>query len=74
MADFKTTVMRFTSRASVKIKDSYFTFEATIEKQCPDEFTEQEYIEAKDKLWAEVNEEVNLQVNDCVEELSKPKK
>ena len=64
MAEFKTTSIRFTSRASIKINDSYFTFESTIEKQCPENFTENEYKEAKEQLWNEVNSEIDAQIID----------
>ena len=61
---FKTTSIKFTSRASVKIGDSYYTFEATIEKQCPEEYTEDEYNEEKKKLWSEANSEVDTQIEE----------
>ena len=46
---FNTTSIKFTSRASVKIGDSYYTFEACIEKQCPESYTENEYEDAKNE-------------------------
>ena len=69
MDKFKTTSIKFTSRASVKIKDNFYTFEAVIEKECPKEYTEEEYIDAKTKLWEEANAEVDGQINDIIEYL-----
>lgn len=66
---FKTTEIRFTSRSSVQIKGNYFTFEATITKQCPENYTDEEYIAAKQLLWDECNAEVDNQINDLQEYL-----
>lgn len=64
MDEFRTVTMRFTSRASVQIKGSYYTFEACIEKQCPENYTENEYDEAKKALWSEANGEVDTQIEE----------
>ena len=64
MNDFRTTSIKFTSRASVRIKDNYYTFEATIEKQCPEEYSENEYLQAKQDLWDECHSEVDKQVEE----------
>ena len=61
---FKTTSIKVTSRASVKIGDSYYTFEACIEKQCPEEYTDEEYTDAKKALWSEANAEVDNQIEE----------
>ena len=74
MAEFKSTSIRFVSRASVKLGDNYFTFEAEITKQCPETFTEEEYIDAKSKLWDEVNGEVDNQIADIRSMLQNRKK
>lgn len=60
--EFKTKTIKFSSRTSIKKGDSYFTFEATIEKECPEECTENEYNEAKHQLWDEVNAEIDNQI------------
>ena len=73
MEDFKTTSIRFTSRASVKIRDNYYTFEATIEKQCPENYTLDDYEQAKHDLWNEANNEVDTQINDVVDMLKNHK-
>lgn len=66
MSKFKTTGIRLTSRASVKIGDSFFTFEACEEKQCApeiaDTITEEELAEERAKLWDLVNAEVDNQI------------
>lgn len=73
MAEFKTASIRATSRSSIKIGESYFTFESTIEKICPDNYTENEYNEAKAALWDEVNGEVDNQVIELQEYLKNKK-
>ena len=66
MSKFNTTSIRLTSRASVKINDSYFTFEACEEKQCDPELaktlTDDELAEERQELWDLVNNEVDKQI------------
>ena len=66
MNKFSTTSIRLTSRASVRIGESYFTFEACEEKQCDPEIartlTEEELKEEREKLWDLVNSEVDNQI------------
>ena len=66
MSKFSTTSIRLTSRASVRIGESYFTFEACEEKQCDPEIastlTEEEIAEERTKLWDLVNSEVDNQI------------
>jgi len=69
MSEFKTTSIKFTSRSSVKIRDNYYTFEATIEKQCPENYTTEDYETAKYNLWDEVNREIDGQITELVEYL-----
>ncbi len=73
--DYKTVSIKFTSRASVKIRDNYYTFEATIERQSatPELISNEEYETAKRDLWDEVNAEVDNQVQDIVELLKSRK-
>jgi hypothetical protein len=54
--------IKFTSRASVKIKDSYYTFEATIERTVPEGIDDEGYDNFKHDLWNEVNGEVDTQI------------
>lgn len=54
--------IKFTSRASIKIKDNFYTFEACIERSLPDDISESDYIDAKQKLWDEVTNEVDEQI------------
>ena len=51
--------IKFTSRASVKIKDNFYTFEACIEKTVPEDV---DYKVFKQDLWDEVNDEVDKQI------------
>lgn len=66
MSKFNTTSIRLTSRASIKINDSFFTFEACEEKQCApeiaDTITEEELAQERAKLWDLVNAEVDKQI------------
>lgn len=59
----KTTTIRATSRASVKIKDSFYTVEWCEERTIePDDTIEEE----RKKLWDTCNSEVDLQIEDIV--------
>lgn len=52
-----------TSRASVKIGDSYFTFEATEEHTVPDTVEDaDDFSEFKDAIWEDVNDAVDQQI------------
>ena len=79
MSEFKTTSIKFTSRASMQLTNpktkntSYYTFEATIEKSVPDDCTKNEYEEAKRQLWEECNAEVDNQLLETVEYLKNVK-
>lgn len=64
MNEFKTKTLKVSSRASVKIGDSFYTFESTIEKTVPDDYTEEEYLDVKRKMWDEANADVDNQIND----------
>lgn len=75
---FKTTSIKFTSRASVKIGDSYYTFEATEERSIDNEKLSSELNEREQQiqderiaLWDTVNAEVDSQIEDTVEFLKK---
>lgn len=60
--------VKFTSRASVKIGDSYYTFEACLEKSVPED---KDYEEFKRNLWDEANAEVDNQIAETLEFLKK---
>ena len=66
MSKFNTTSIRFTSRASVRIGESYFTFEACEEKQCApeiaDTITDEELSKERAELWDLLNAEVDNQI------------
>ena len=74
MEGFKTTQMTLVSRASVKLGESYFTFEASVTKSCPDDYTLDDYNQAKKDLWDEVNNEVDTQIEDVRSMLQNRKK
>lgn len=66
MKNSKVTSIRATSRASVKIKDSFYTFEFCEERQIinPDEITDEELAIEKQNLWDSCNEEVDKQIEE----------
>ena len=68
MSDYKskavTTTIKATSRASVKIKDSYYTIEYSEERLIPDEEVNLE--EERKLLWDTVNNEVDGQVEEIL--------
>lgn len=68
-----TTSIKFTSRASIKIRDNFFTFEACEERIIPD--IEDINIEKeKQALWKAVNTEVDDQIEDTVKAQLSPSK
>lgn len=65
-----TTNIRFTSRASVKVGDSFYTVECTEERVIPD--LEGVNIEAeRELLWDTVNGEVDGQIEDILKTYKK---
>lgn len=75
MSKFNTTSIRLTSRASIKVGDSFFTFEACEEKQCAPEIaqtlTDDELAEERQALWDLVNNEVDNQIAEIKSYVSK---
>lgn len=65
-----TTSIRFTSRASVKIGDSFYTLEACEERMIPD-IEGVNLAEERRILWDVVNNEVDEQIRDIVSALKK---
>lgn len=68
MAQLKTTRIVATSRASVKIRDSYYTFEYTEERVVPEEF-KGSLDDERDELWELCNSEVDRQIEDAIKML-----
>ena len=70
MITAETTIIRATSRESVKIKDNFFTVEFTeeraihIDPKTPKNKIEEELDEARRALWDRCNEEVDNQIQD----------
>ena len=64
----KITTIRATSRASVKVADSFYTVEYCEERSIdPDDVIEEE----RKKLWDICNEEVDSQIEDILKSFSK---
>lgn len=68
MAQAVTTAIRFTSRASVKIGDNFYTVEACEERMIPEDklYTIDMELERKD-LWDTVNTECDNQIQDILQ-------
>lgn len=62
-----TTSIRFTSRASVKIKDNFYTVEASEERVVPDGINDVDWKLEKQLLWDEVNTQCDNQIQDIIE-------
>lgn len=73
MSELKTTVLKVTSRASIKLGDSFFTFESGIEKSVPEDFDESLIPEEKKKMWDEMNADIDNQIIE-VQEFIKSKR
>ena len=64
----KPTLIRATSRASVKIRDSFYTVEYSEERALPQNVDFDSCAERKD-LWLDVNDELDKQLEDIVASL-----
>lgn len=65
-----TTSIKFTSRASVKMGDNFYTVEACEERMIPD-LPDIDIESEKRLLWDEVNRQVDEQVDSIYEEFYK---
>ncbi len=63
----KTVSITYSSRASVKIRDSFYTVEATEERAIPD-VPDVDIEEERKLLWDEVNRQVDNQIDDIFEQ------
>lgn len=61
----KTTVIRATSRASVKIRDNFYTVEWSEERSIPD-LPEISIEQERELLWDDCNREVDNQIEQIV--------
>lgn len=59
-----TTLIRATSRASIKIKDNFYTVEWSEERSVP---SDADLEEERSLLWDTVNDEVDNQIQDIVD-------
>lgn len=67
-----TTQIRATARASVKIKESFYTFEYSEERTIP-QVDGVDLNEERQALWDAVNDEVYFQVDDMLNSVAKKK-
>lgn len=61
----KVTTIRATSRASVKVKDSFYTVEYSEERALPTD-CEVDISHERELLWATVNSECDAQIEDIL--------
>lgn len=66
----KTTSIKFTSRASVKIGESYYTVEAQEERMIPD-IEGIDIEEERKDLWDTVNQQCDRQIEDILNSFKK---
>jgi len=66
----KTTAIRFTSRASVKVGDSFYTVEACEERTIPD-LEDVDMEEERQNLWDTVNTECDNQIQEILKTFRK---
>lgn len=66
----KTVSIRFTSRASIKIKDNFFTVEACEERIVPEGVTDIDWQKEKLLLWNAVNDECDDQIQEIKDTFS----
>lgn len=66
----KTTKISATSRASVKVRDSYYTVEYQEERAIPD-IDSVDLEREREMLWATVNDECDRQVQDIINTFKK---
>ncbi len=67
----KTTMIRFTSRASVKVGESFYTVECCEERTLPADFKTIDYDEERRLLWDTVNSECDNQIEDILKTFKK---
>ena len=70
------TVIRANSRISVKITETFYTFEFMEERQFPIDLVEEgtiDFAKEKEMLWDEVHAQVDKQVQDVVDMLKQGK-
>ena len=68
MEGVKVRTIRATSRASIKVKDSFYTLEYCEERELDDRIAENEDLikQAREELWDCVNAEVDNQIEDVL--------
>ena len=64
------TTIRATSRASVKVRDNFYTVEYSEERALPNDI-DFDIVEERQLLWDTVNNEVDAQIEDIVKSFSK---
>lgn len=67
-----TTQIRATSRASVKVRDNFYTVEYTEERTIP-QIDDVDIAKEREILWDCVNNEVDTQIEDIIKSFAKQK-
>jgi hypothetical protein len=66
-----TRTIKASSRASVKVRDNYYTVEFCEERSVPDNATDEELMAERKNLWDTVNYECDVQIEDIVKTYTK---
>lgn len=67
----KTTTIKASSRASIKVNDNFYTIEWTEERSVGEN---DNIVEEREKLWSVANSEVDAQIQDILETFSKKRR
>lgn len=67
----KTTTIKASSRASIKVNDNFYTIEWTEERSVDEN---DDIAEEREKLWSVANSEVDAQIQDILETFSKKRR
>ena len=68
MDGVKVKTIKATSRASIKVKDSFYTLEYCEEREIDEQYAADDYFisQAREELWDTVNAEVDNQIEDVL--------
>lgn len=66
MSRARTISIKASSRASIKVNESFYTVEYSEERVLPEDYTDDELIEERANLWETCNTEVDNQIADII--------
>ena len=59
-------MLRYMSGASVEHNGIWYKFECCEERKLPEGLSPEQVKEEREKLWAQINSEVDSQIEDCI--------